>query len=158
MSKTLELNLERKWKKDTYTIGVLSIDGVRFSETCEDKDRGLSADMPLSEIKSRKVQGQTAIPKGRYRIDMHTVSPKFRNKSWAKTYGGIVPRLVNVPGWSGVLIHPLNFADESEGCIGPGENKVKGGVIKSVEYFHRLMKEFLIPADNAGKEIYITIV
>lgn len=157
MSNTLEILLDRRWKKDTYTIGVLSINGVRFCDTVEDKERGLSSDMPIETIRSAKVPGLTAIPTGRYRVDMHTVSPKFKDKSWAKPYGGIVPRLVAVPCWIGVLIHPLNYASESEGCIGPGENKVKGGVIKSVEYFHRLMKEYLIPADRARKEIYITV-
>ena len=157
MSKTLELVLDRRWKKETYTIGVLSVDDQRFSETCEDKDRGLTSDMPIEVIKRGKVYGLTAIPRGRYRIDMNTVSPKFKNRPWAKKYGGIVPRLVGVPCWSGVLIHPLNYATESDGCIGPGENKVKGGVINSVEYFCKLMDEHLMPAKVTGKEIWITI-
>ena len=38
MNNTLELLLDRRWKKDTYTIGIMTIDGKRFSETCEDKD------------------------------------------------------------------------------------------------------------------------
>jgi hypothetical protein len=153
----MELTLERRYKKPTYTIGILFVNGKRFSETVEDKDRSLSADMPVEVIKHGKVYGLTAIPTGRYKIDMNTVSPKFRNKSWAKKYGGIVPRLLNVPCWSGVLIHPLNYASESEGCVGVGENKVKGGVIKSVEYFCKLMDEHLLPAKNRGEQIWITV-
>ena len=32
----MRLLLERKWKKQTYTIGRLYVDGVFFSNTCED--------------------------------------------------------------------------------------------------------------------------
>lgn len=37
----MKLKLIRKWKKETYTIGQLYVDGVFFSNTIEDKDRGL---------------------------------------------------------------------------------------------------------------------
>ena len=153
----MELELDRRWSKADYTIGVMSIDGVRYSETCEDADRGLTADMPVNKIRRIKIHGKTAIPKGRYRIDMNTVSPRFKNKSWAKKYGGIVPRLIGVPCWSGVCLHPFNYATESEGCIATGENKVKGGVIKAAEYHCRLMDEYLVPAAKRGEEIWITI-
>lgn len=151
------LTLERKWKKDTYTIGVLCVDGVRFCDTVEDRDRGLDASMPVNKIRKLKVYGKTAIPTGNYKIDMDTVSPKFRNRSWAKPYGGIVPRLLAVPCYSGVLIHPFNTAEESLGCIAPGENKAKGRVLNSTAAYLRLMKEYLWPAKERGEDIYITI-
>lgn len=157
MSNTLELTLERRWPKADYTVGVFSIDGKRFGESLEDTDRGLTADMPLNKIRSMKVYGKTAIPKGRYKVDMHTVSPKFKNRVWAKKYGGIVPRLIGVPCFSGVCLHPFNYADQSEGCIATGENKVKGGLVKAVEYHMRLMEDYLIPADVTGKDIWITV-
>lgn len=153
----IQLTLDRKWPRDTYTIGVLSVQDNYFSETVEDRDRGLTSDMPINKIRRIKVQGQTAIPKGTYKIDMATVSPRFKNRSWAKKYGGIVPRLIGVPCWSGVLIHPLNRAEDSEGCIGPGENKIKGGVINSVETYYKLMDNYLVPAAQKREEIYITI-
>lgn len=153
----MELTLDRRWKKDTYTIGVLKVDEKYFSETIEDKDRGLDASMPSNKISRLKVYGKTAIPTGRYRIDMKTVSPKFKNRIWAKKYGGVVPRLLGVPGFSGVLIHPGNTADDSLGCILVGENKVKGGVVRSTETFMRLMDEHLVPAEARGEEIWITI-
>ena len=40
-----------KRQKETYTIGKLSIDGENFCDTIEDKDRGLSQDMPEHKIK-----------------------------------------------------------------------------------------------------------
>ena len=153
----LELLLERAYKKETYTIGKLSINGQFVCNTCEDKDRGLSVDMPLEAIIHGKVYGLTAIPAGRYRIDMKSISPKFRNKSWAKKYGGIVPRLVGVPCWSGVLIHPGNTAADTDGCILVGDNKIKGGVTNSVDTFVRLMDQYLMPAAERGEEIWIEI-
>lgn len=153
----MELLLIRRWPKPTYTIGVLYVDGVKFSETLEDKDRGLTQDMPTTEIYKKKVYGYTAIPKGRYRIDMDTVSPKFKNRNWAVPYAGKIPRLVDVPCWTGVLIHPLSTPNDSLGCVGVGENKVKGKIINSQKTFFRLMDEYLVPAHKKGEEIWLTI-
>ena len=37
------------------------------------------------------------------------------------------------------LSNPLNTAKDSLGCIGLGENKIKGQIINSTKYFHKLM-------------------
>jgi len=153
----MELTLIRKYKKEKYTIGDLYIDGIFFSNTIEDKDRGLSSDMPLNKLKRMKVQNATAIPYGRYKIDMATVSPRFRNRYWAKPYGGIVPRLLAVPCYSGVLIHVGSDETSTSGCLIVGENKVKGKVINSAKTFSRLMDEHLIPAHKRGEAIWINI-
>lgn len=153
----MQLTLDRRYKKDTYTIGILYVDGLYFSETIEDRDRGLEQTTPIDTIKKIKVYGETAIPIGTYSIDMNTVSPKFKNRDWAKPYKGKVPRLKDVPGYSGILIHPFNTAEESKGCIAVGRNKIKGKVVESTYYFKRLMNLYLVPAKNRGEEIFITI-
>lgn len=153
----MELKVKRVAKKDEYTIGRLYVNNVYLCDTIEDTDRGLTQDMPLEEIKARKVYGKTAIPVGTYEIDMNTVSPKFKDRSWAKPYGGKLPRLLNVPGYNGILIHPLNTAAESLGCIGVGKNSVKGQVINSTQTFAKLMTKFLLPAKVKGEAITITI-
>lgn len=135
----MKLELIRKYKKSTYTIGKLYIDGKYLCDTLEDKDRGLDDSMSEGVIKSKKVYGKTAIPTGTYFIDLNTVSPKFKDRSWAKPYNGKIPRLVGVKGFDGVLIHPLNDASESIGCVGVGQNKVKGKVVNSVATFNKLM-------------------
>lgn len=38
----MKITLNRKYKKATYSIGKLYIDGVYFCDTVEDKDRGLT--------------------------------------------------------------------------------------------------------------------
>lgn len=135
----MEVLVKRIAKLPTYTIGRLYIDGKLICDTIEDKDRGLTQNMPLEEIKKKKVYGETAIPTGTYKITMDVVSPKFKNRAWAKPYEGKIPRLLDVPGYEGVLIHPFNTAEESLGCIGPGENKVKGKVINSTAAFYKIM-------------------
>ena len=100
--------------------------------------------------------GETAIPTGTYKIDMDTVSPKFQNRAWAKPYNGKLPRLIDVKGYSGVLIHVGNKPEDTLGCILVGENKVKGQVINSTATFYELMTA-LLKAHKAGEEICITI-
>lgn len=152
----MELFLERKYKKDNYTIGKLYIDGKYFSDVMEDKDRNLNSSMTEQQIKGLKVYGETAIPTGTYTIDMNTISPKFKDRSWAKPYGGKLPRLLNVKGFEGVLIHVGNIQKDSLGCILIGINTKKGMITNSTEYFHKLMKE-LLAAKLKGEEIKITI-
>ena len=48
----MKLKLERKYFKDTYTIGNLYVNGKYFCDTLEDKDRGLDDSMSLEDIKS----------------------------------------------------------------------------------------------------------
>lgn len=144
----MKLLLKRVAKKDTYTIGKLYIDGKYVADTLEDCDRGLRQDMSLEEIKKIKVYGQTAIPTGTYKVDMNTVSPKFKDRSWAKPWEGKLPRLINVPGYEGVLIHVGNQAQDSLGCILVGQNKVKGKVINSTATFSKLMPILLQDKDN----------
>lgn len=143
----MNLTVNRKWKKEEYTIGNMMVDSLWFSNTLEDAVRT-----------GAKIHGRTAIPAGKYKVRMDTVSPRFKNRAWAKPYGGIVPRLVDVPGFEGVLIHPLNTADETDGCIGVGLNKQKGKILDSVKTYRTLMDFHLIPAAKRGEEIWIEII
>lgn len=155
----MELKVERKWKKDTYTIGKLYINGVFFCNTLEDKDRGLTQKMSLMQIKSLKVHSQTAIPSGKYNIRMDVISPKYSLKPWffSNCHGGRVPRLENVPGFDGVLIHTGNTAADSSGCILVGKNDKVGMVTKSKDYFLQLYNKMYV-AYKKGEKITITIV
>lgn len=150
--------VERKWKKEEYTIGKLSIDGTFFCNTLEDKDRGLTNTMSLAEIKKLKKAAITAIPTGTYNVRMDIVSPKYSKSTWytKNCNGSRMPRLENVPGYEGVLIHAGNTAKDTEGCLLVGKNDVVGMVTKSKDYFLQLYNK-MYAAYKKGEKIEITI-
>lgn len=153
----MELLLDRKWKKDKYTIGRLYVDGEFFCNTLEDTDRGLTSDMDIGKIKSIKIQDKTAIPTGAYLIDMDTVSPSFGKKAfYMKICLGKVPRLKDVPGFSGILIHTGNKPEDTSGCILVGMNKATGQVLDSQATFINLYSK-LEAAHKNNETIRITI-
>lgn len=153
----MELKLIRKYFKDTYTIGDLYINAEWFSNTLEDKDRGLKQTMSTEDIKKIKVYGETAIPKGRYIVRMDIVSPKYNNVKWYKdNFAGRMPRLESVKGFEGILLHPGNTALDCFGCILVGKNKQKGKVLESRDTFLKLWKIF-DAAYKRKETIYLTV-
>lgn len=144
----MKLLLNRIAKRDTYTIGKLYIDNQYFCDTLEDTDRGLTSDMSLQEILKRKIYGKTAIPTGTYKVNMYTVSPRFKNRNWAKPYEGKLPRLMDTIGFEGVLIHVGNSASDTTGCVLVGKNTIKGKLTESTKTFHSLMDKLLKNKDN----------
>ena len=145
----MEIVLNRKWKKPNYTIGTLTIDGKFFCNTLEDTDRGLKDTMDISEIKAIKKPHITAIPTGTYQVTLNVVSPKFGSRKFYKEVcNGKVPRLLNVKGFEGILIHSGNKAEDTDGCILVGQNKVVGQVINSQATFRELYKLLSSSRDN----------
>ena len=124
----------------SYTIGHLYVDGKYICDTIEDRERGLDSGMSVDEIRSKKVWGKTAIPTGTYRVRTDIVSPKFSKRSYYKSVcGGKVPRLMDVPGYEGILIHCGSTERDSAGCIIVGKNTVVGKVTSSRTCFERLL-------------------
>lgn len=152
----MQLTLERKWKKDAYTIGKLYVNGEFFSNTLEDKDRGLTSSMTLEEINKKKIYGQTSIPSGTYEVKM-TYSNRFNSRAWGKKYGGKVPELLNVKGFGGVRIHPGNKAADTLGCILVGKNSAVGMVTNSQTYYFKLLDNYIVPATKRNEKIILTI-
>jgi hypothetical protein len=153
----MKLKVDRMWKKETYTIGKMYVNGKVFGDTIEDTDRGLRLTMKTAEIMAGKIYGRTAIPTGTYDVKL-TYSPKFANNTWGKKYRGLVPEIMNVPAWKGVRIHPFNTAEESLGCIAVGKNSVKGKVLQSTQYYYNLMDKYILPAVKRGEKIELEIV
>ena len=154
----MELIVDRKWKKDTYTISNLTIDGKWFSNILEDTDRGLDDSMSVTEIKKLKKPSITAIPRGTYEVTLDVVSPKYSTNTFYKQVcNGKVPRLLNVKGFEGILIHAGNSSKDSAGCLLVGVNKVKGQVLNSRETFKELYK-LLKDKYDKGEKITIKIL
>ena len=134
------LRLERRYNGDDYTIGTLSLNGLKLCDTLEPKDRGLSDGSTLAAVKAAKANGKTAIPTGSYTVTLGVVSPRFKARNWAKVNGGCVPRLLSVKGFDGVLIHPGNTVADTQGCILVGNNSIKGKLTDSVTTYLMLFE------------------
>lgn len=134
----MELKLNRIFLGSSATIGELWVNDTHLCDTLEDRVR------PEGE----KVYGKTAIPEGTYEVKL-TYSPRFKK---------ILPEILNVPNFSGIRIHSLNKAEESEGCIGVGEwnGKDTNWISNSRKTFDKLFK--LLETANKNKEkITITV-
>lgn len=127
----MKLTLKRIFKGEKYTIGKLYIDGEFFADTLEDP------------VREEKIYGQTAIPKGTYKVTI-TLSPRFRR--W-------LPLLHDVPNFEGVRIHRGNTPEDTHGCILVGQNKIKGQVVNSAYTEIELMKRL-----KGEKDITIEII
>ncbi len=134
----MKLRIERRFLKPEYTIGRLDVDGKFFCDTLEDRVRDLS--------REKKIAGETAIPAGCYEVVVNW-SPRFRRR---------LPRLLNVPGFEGILIHRGNTPEDTAGCILVGENKMRGCVVHSTVYEIRLTA-LLEEAQQRGEKIWIEV-
>ena len=142
----MELRLERKYRNNNYCIDKLYINGKYFSDVLEDPDRGLTDTMSLEEIKKIKIKGNTCIPYGTYNVTI-TYSPRFKKN---------LPLLNDVKGFDGIRIHSGNKPQDTEGCLLPGFNKVKGQVIDSRVTTDKLIAQ-IQQALNKGEKVTITI-
>ena len=135
----MKLKVERLWKKPGYTVGRLYVDGKFFCNTLEDSVRDLN--------RERKVPGKTAIPYGEYKVVFN----------WSPKFGRNLPRLLNVPAFEGILIHPGNTADDSSGCILVGKNTKVGRLTES-RYTSDRLNVLVKDAQRKGESITIEIV
>lgn len=151
----MKITIKRTITRNSYTLGKLYIDGVYFCDTLEDKDRGLTQDMSVEQIKSMKVPGETAIPKGTYRVTLDVVSPKFsKYPFYMKTCGGKLPRLIDVKGYDGVLIHVADGPKRDslvQGCIGIGNLSAEEYLMNGKKVFAELYNK--LKGNNIELEI-----
>lgn len=156
----MEVLVYRKYKKPDYTVGRISIDGELIANTLEDTDRGLDDGMEDWQIKNKKIPNRTAIPTGRYEVEMDVVSPRFSQKQfYMDVCQGKVPRIKNVKGFDGILLHCAdgpNGHNLVSGCIGVGLNTIRGGLTDGKRIFKEIYAK-LKDAHNRGETIYITI-
>lgn len=138
----MKLELIRIANRPKYCIGKLYIDGKWFCDTIEDTDRGLDDSMSVKEVLQKKIKGETAIPTGKYTVQI-TYSPKYKK---------MMPLVLNVKGYSGIRIHSGNTEKDTEGCLLVGLNKKVGMVVDSRVTFQKLFAIL-----NKQKQITIEI-
>lgn len=148
----MKIKLQTRFRGETYTISSLFVNHSYLCDALEDKVRDLPEKCPNTPkwkpcTCKEKVYGQTAIPRGTYKVTLQ-MSPKFKRK---------LPVINNVPHFLGILIHRGRLPEHTEGCIIVGENKVKGQVINS-EYWERKLVELIADAESRGEVIEIEVV
>lgn len=127
----MKLKVIRENFTDEYTEGKLYIDDIFFAFTIEDKVRDLNMDGDLDDEGEGKVYGLTAIPYGTYKI-LLVHSPKFKS---------LLPLLLDVKDFKGIMIHWGNTAYNSKGCILIGDSKGKGKIYNSKTAVRRLIEK-----------------
>ena len=146
----MEMHLRRIAKRNTYTIGKLSMDGAYFCDTLEppalEKKTSVSKEAILRSQQKAQTLKPFAIPEGRYAVVL-SYSPK--KKEW-------LPILLGVPLVPGIRIHAGNTAKDTLGCILVGKNLEKGMVLNS-RYWLKRVKNKIVDAKNRGEAVWITI-
>lgn len=125
------ITVKRLYKTENSTIGEMLVDGIFECFTLEDKERPV------------KIKGETAIPKGTYRVIINE-SNRFKR---------LLPLLIDVPNFEGVRIHSGNSNHDTEGCILVGQTRNKNYIGQSRKAFDKLFKKM-----QAAKNITLTII
>jgi hypothetical protein len=147
----MELKVLRYSSSKESTLGLLFIDGLFACYTLEDEHRTV------------KVMGETRIPAGRYEIRLRS----FGGLHWRylKRYGSEFHKgmlqLMDVPGFTDILIHKGNDDDDTGGCLLLGDssnnNQEKDGFISNstVAYnrIYPVVRDALLKGDQVNIEL-----
>lgn len=132
----MKIEVIRIFTANDTTIGKMFIDGIDTCYTLEDIIR------PDGE----KVYGKTAIPAGRYRVDV-TPSARFKRD---------LPILLDVPNFTGVRIHAGNSAEDTHGCILVGLTQEGDRITRSRDAMAVVFPQ-IRDAVQRGEEVWIEI-
>lgn len=135
----MEMKLNRDILTPISSMGVLTIDGEHECFTLEDEDRKLEAG-------GEKLFAKTAIPRGRYKVEL----------DWSPKYSRDMPHVQDVPGFTGIRIHAGNRAEDTEGCILVGQSRNENWLRDSKIAFDALLQK-LNTAWAAGEEVWLEI-
>lgn len=146
----MQLELNRYSDNGNSTLGVLLVDGKFNCYTLED------------EARSEKLNGETRIPQGTYRIKFRKVlSPltrKYREKyDWFEWH----LELQDVRGFKYVYVHIGNFEDHTDACILVGQeannNTLEKGMLKNSMLAFKDLYEWVSLKLKLGAVVLITI-
>ena len=135
----MNIDLIRDLAERTKTFGKLFVDGKYLGETLEDTDRFL-------EDGGEKIDGQTAIPRGRYKVTV-TYSNRFKKP---------MPYIHDVPDFDGVRIHGGNTEEDTHGCPLLGNVRSSTGIAQCAGVNERLM-HMLEACEDRGEPVWLTV-
>lgn len=120
-------------------LGKMFVDGKLLGQTLEDQDRHLEAG-------GEKIKGQTAIPRGRYKVQL----------SFSNRFGRIMPEVLDVPQFAGIRIHGGNTEADTEGCPLLGAIRTKTGVAQCAGVNQRLIN-LIEAAEIRGEDVWLEV-
>lgn len=94
--------------------------------------------------REKKIKGITAIPAGTYKVK-YSMSSKYKKQ---------MPFLLDVPEFTGIMIHTGNTTNDTEGCILVGHHTGKSPVVYNSRMCFNML-DTLIRTEN-GLQITIT--
>lgn len=146
----MEITVTRAPSLKGATLGEMCVNGTHECYTLEDEVREKSNPgvwRTMDEyVASWKIPKVTAIPRGRYHVTV-TFSPHFNR---------LLPLINDVPGYTGVRIHPGNKAADTDGCILVGQTKESNLVYQSKAAFDVLFPK-IQAAIARGEQVFISI-
>lgn len=98
----MKLTLQRTRQLGPKTFGRLLVDGVFMCYTLEDEIR----EVPGVPVADWKIKGQTAIPRGTYRVTLER----------SARFGPETLTVHDVPGFTAIRMHAGNTVADTEGC------------------------------------------
>lgn len=134
------LTLKRDTFSENFTLGTLSVNGKQLGFTCEDTDRHL-------ESGGDKVYGETAIPRGEYKVIL----------SFSNRFKKVMPAVLDVPGYEGVRIHGGNTSENTLGCPLLGSLRTSNGVANCKNINERLIG-LLHDAEDSGEDVILEVI
>lgn len=140
------LTLQRTSLGPRATLGHLDIDGVAECVTLEDVVRLDDPATPKDE--GAKIQDQTAIPAGRYKVVI----------DFSQRFGKLMLHVLDVPGFTGIRIHSGNTHADTSGCIlvglvVDGPDRIHGGSVALPRLFTKVKA-----ALDRREEVWITVL
>lgn len=130
----MKLLLHRDQCGPVCSHGSLYVDGVFFCYTLEDVDRKM-------EDGGTKIDGETAIPRGVYKVIL----------DYSNRFKQIMPHLLDVPGFAGIRIHAGNTSSDTHGCVLVGSVRNGDRVLNSRASYNRLMIVLEDELDRGGE-------
>lgn len=129
----MRIRIIRMIKEEKRTIGALFINDKFICYTLEDA------------VRKEKINGKTAIPEGVYEVRF-IYSNRFKK---------IMPYILGIENYSGVLFHAGNTEEDTEGCILLGTNYNENGLLFSRVAFSKFLQ--LLPSYQSIYDIRLFI-
>lgn len=133
------VNVIRYSQSSESTLGLLLINWLFYCHTLEDA------------VRNAKIAGITAIPSGVYNLSLR----------YSQRFGRRLIAVDNVPNYTGILFHPGNISENTEGCILVGQkannNRHEKGRIFNSQKAHTEFFDLIAAAIEQGEEVKLVI-